>query len=528
MNLTTFARKAWVLLEKIERRSGWLVAAVSTIYFAVVCVLASTKQFWNDELFTFYISRRPTLPDVWNALLTGAEQLPPLFYVITRAFTALFGPGYLAFRLPEILGFWVMGLSLYFFVRSRSSAAYGLVAMVFPWVTESYYYSYEARPYGLIFGFCGVALLFWQSAVEGRRRSAALAGLSLSLAAAISCHYYAILIFVPFALGEAVRLAIRRKLDLPVSISIAAGLLPLVFFLPLIRAAHRYSGTFWAKPQWTNILGFYSYLLHPAILVLVCIPMIVAMPFVVRGPEREGRSGSFDRIPAHEIAAALGFLLIPLVAVFLAKTITGAFTYRYALPAVIGVSILLAWSASVVSSNRPSPGLAIGLIAVGIFSLSGVRTYYEWREAARKSDGSLQLLHDEARGGLPVVIAGPQMFFELSYLAGDKGAPWLTYLADKELGLKYTGTDDVELGLMNMKRWAPLHVADFHSFCGAQKPFFIYGHGAPFSWVVQELKKEQWRLTVKQINSGQILLLATHPNDQRARDIASTERSARE
>src|SRR6266508_1563014 len=140
----------------------------------------------NDELYTFYISLLPSHSDIWSALSTGADQIPPFFYMITRASILLFGENHVSIRLPEVLGFWVMSLCLFQFVSKRSSALHGLVAMLFPLVTDAYYYAFEARPYGLVLGFGGTALLCWQAAAEGYYRKLSLMGLALSLAAAIS------------------------------------------------------------------------------------------------------------------------------------------------------------------------------------------------------------------------------------------------------------------------------------------------------------------------------------------------------
>jgi hypothetical protein len=510
-----FTQKLWRLLERIEGRSAWLVGAVSVLYLGVVGALAAKKPFWNDELFTFYISRRPTLADVWNALLTGAEQLPPLFFVITRAFTALFGSSQLAFRLPEIFGFWVMTLCLYLFVRKRSSAAVGLVAMVFPLITEGITYSYDARPYGLVLGFSALALVFWQAAAEGSRRGLSLIGLSVSLAAAISCHYYAVLVFFPLLLGETIRFFERKRVDLPVLAAIAMGSIPLGLFMSLILAARRYSGTFWAKPHWMDMLGFYYYLLSPSVILLACVPMLLAADSVFESNQEA--VGSF-RIPKYEIAAALGFALIPSISVFLAKTVTGAFTNRYALPAVIGVSILLAWSLFVLARNKAGPGLLVAFLGLCVFLVSGTKTYRGLTGWAISAEQQLQFLSDQRADGLPIVVADPHFFFELSYLAAGKGPPWLVYLADRELALKYTGTDDVELGLVNFKKWAPIDVEDFHQFTAAKKEFLIYGPGhgpgAVYSWIIPELAKEEWKFAVKGSKAGQMLLLARPPRDR--------------
>lgn len=135
-------------LDIFERKPLAAIVCWTVFYLLLASVLAHEKPFWNDELFTFYISQRPSLADVWNALLTGAEQIPPLFFVITRSFTAVLGPSHIGFRLPEILGFWLMSVSLFYFVRVRSSVTYSLIALTFPLVTAAFEYAYEARPYG--------------------------------------------------------------------------------------------------------------------------------------------------------------------------------------------------------------------------------------------------------------------------------------------------------------------------------------------------------------------------------------------
>src|SRR3972149_1994188 len=192
---------AEALRNQCERRKLWLLCGFSIVFLISTCWLASRKLMWNDELFTLYISRLPSVSDIWSALSTGADQTPPFFHIITRASFSLFGVNHVSIRLPEVLGFWVMSLCLFQFVSKRSSAIYGFVAMLFPLVTIAYSYAYEARPYGLVLAFSGLPLLCWQSAAEGRYRKLSLIGLALSLAAAVSSHYYAVLLFLPLAVG---------------------------------------------------------------------------------------------------------------------------------------------------------------------------------------------------------------------------------------------------------------------------------------------------------------------------------------
>ena len=274
-----------------RRRSGTIAIGGSCgfwgvfhfLYLVSTFVVASRKLMWNDELFTFHIARLANVSELWSALMTGADQIPPVFYLITRASFFLFGINHLSIRLPEVVGFWIMSLCLYQFVSRRSSALYGFVAMLFPLVITAYDFAYEARPYGLVLGFCGLALLCWQSAAEGRYRKVSLIGLAVSCAAAVSTHYYGVLIFFPLALGEIVRSISRRRFDVPVWVALGLALIPLLLFIPLIEQAGTYAANFWARPHWGSIPEFYYFLLIPALSPLVAV-LILAAGFSTTDP----------------------------------------------------------------------------------------------------------------------------------------------------------------------------------------------------------------------------------------------------
>jgi hypothetical protein len=493
--------------QTLEQRPALLFSCATVIYFAIAGVLAFEKRLWNDELFTFYIASRPAWRDVWQALLTGAEQLAPLFYIITRAFTAVLGSSRLSLRLPEMIGFWLMSASLFCFVRRRfSSAAYGLVAMLLPTVTGAFYYADEARSYGLVLGFSGLALLCWQTVAADRTKVLSRVGLALSLAAALSCHYYAALSWGPFVLAECVRTVIKRRLDLWTWIALLAGLVPLVFFWPLIKAASGYSSHFWAKPRWTTPIAFYRDLLNPALLVVFAIPIILALYLTIRSSKDSVQASLRCSLAPYELAAVFGFILVPIFGVVVAKTVTGGFTNRYAMSAVIGVSILLTWSVYVIARRTSSVGLLIAGALMMLFAADGVRQY-RWFSADRQERTVLyHLLRSHAPAGVPLVIAGPHLFFELSHDAAQSHeSQKFIFLADQDLAMRYTDTDSVERELLALRNWAPLDVRDFHRFCASNPEFLLYGDSEPFSWVAQELVKEGRTLTVSARLEGQFL-----------------------
>src|ERR1700729_4017617 len=81
---------------------------VFTVLYAIPTVyLARIKLFWEDEFFTYYLSRTSSWHDLLQALATGADQHPPSFYYLTHLSTTVFGSSHAIVRLPAILGFWL-------------------------------------------------------------------------------------------------------------------------------------------------------------------------------------------------------------------------------------------------------------------------------------------------------------------------------------------------------------------------------------------------------------------------------------
>jgi 4-amino-4-deoxy-L-arabinose transferase-like glycosyltransferase len=250
---------------RLVAHPGTPLVVFSAVYLAATSVLAVRRPLWNDELYTYHFAQVPALTDLWRALDTGADQAPPLSYVVTRASLGTFGASAFALRLPEILAFLLFCICMYAFVARRTTRAYGVMAMLLPTLTAAYYYASEARAYALVLGFAALALVCWQLATEGVHRRIALVGLFAALALATSSHYYAVLVAVPLGLGELARTLAARRFDVPVWVAFSGGLLPLVGFAPLLSASRGYSADFWGRPSWQDPLRFLSFLLDPTV-----------------------------------------------------------------------------------------------------------------------------------------------------------------------------------------------------------------------------------------------------------------------
>jgi len=507
------------LLEKLDRlESGvaatfaawrwWIVGAVSLLYLVVTCVLAQNKLFWNDELFTVYISRFPTVSDIWAFLATGVEQLPPTFHILTRVVVQLFGEHHLTVRLPAILGVGVMGACLFVVVSRRTSPIYGLTAMLLPLVTQAHSYAYEARPYGLVLAFSAASLLCWQSAAEGHRRILSLVGLAATLAAALASHYYAVLVFVPLAVGELARSLGRRRLDPGIWLALCVATIPLWALLPLIQAGRKLAGTFWAKPRWRDMVGFYQNLLSPAAVPFLAIILILAIYAIVRSSAADRKVTTVAPPPLHEVVAAIGYLAIPGIAVVLAKLVTGAFTDRYALPAVIGLALVLPWGAYHLLDRRATMGVMLAALLSGWFVvIVGIEPAMQLRRERANPQAVYHFLRTATPGDEAVVIASPHTFFQLTYYAPPELASRLVYLADPAVALRYLDTDTPELGMREFRRWTRLRIEDYRAYRQAHPRFLLYADRGPWSWLLPALAAERVRFQVVALDGAAPLYL---------------------
>jgi hypothetical protein len=461
-----------------RRWGGWCLGLGVAALTAVACLRARARPLWYDELFTFYLAQLPTVGDLWAALAGGADLNPPLHYLAVRGTMALLGPGPLALRLPSVAGYAVMSLCLYRFAARRLGPSGALAAAAFPAATLAFDYAHEGRPYGLVLGLAGLALVAWQVAAEGRgggrRRRAALGAMALALAAAVSCHFFAVLIFVPIGLGELARA--RRRLDAATAAALVAGLIPLAFFGPILRASALYRGGFWAKPTWAHNAAFYAALLKnagvPLLLAVAALAALARFGAAGRRDREGGRGGGREPVPAHEWAAALGLVALPVVGFLVAKaTSAGSFTERYALATVLGFGLLIAYTADRLDDGRRRAGAVLALAFFGWFLLhEGFRLRAGSSAHATIAAGDFRPVEGS---GLPLVISRPMMYLQSYHDLPPDLAGRLVFVA--------RGRRTEEVALRALSRWVPLKVVEERPFLGEHSRFFLCGYPAdPF------------------------------------------------
>jgi hypothetical protein len=465
----------------------WLLGVFTILYFTSTGLFACNKPLWYDELFTVHLAQLPRLADICSALADGTDLNPPLCHLATRAALVIGGQTPWAARLPAMVSFWVLCLCLFHFVRRRCSPLYAWIALIFPLATGASYYAYEARPYGLVLGFCGLSLVCWQTAAEGGTRRVALAGLTLSIAGAILSHYYAVLLVVPLALGELVRSISRKRLDLPVWLAVVLGVVPLGLLWPWMEQARIYAPHFWAKPGWDRVSPTYLDLMadmRTPLLVLLLVLVFYRTRPLVKMPS--GGQHSRPAFPWHEPAAAIGLVTLPVLGITLGKFVTGVFTTRYVLPAVAGFAILV----PLICFKRTRGKVFLARLVLGVLlAMVGVREVRAWTRLRRHADWlckTCAYLEQHGDKDQVVAICNPVQFLELVHHGPPALVRRLVYLSDLDAAIRLGDHDTSERALRKLRQWTALKVVDFGSFIATHPDFLVYGNNGWLPAALQE------------------------------------------
>ncbi len=463
-----------------------MLAALTVLYLAITG-LSVTRQLWHDELFTYYIAKSPSMERFWQAV--HLDLNPPLSYLAVRASLALLGDNVYATRFPSMLGFLAGSLCFYRFVSKRLRPVYGLLAMLVFWSTPFFSFSTEARPYGLIIGFFGIAMLAWQGAVDSRRRWAAVLILGLAVTGMMLSHFFTVFYIGPFCLAELMRWYRSRKFDLPVW---AALLLPSLILFAYMATMRRYEAavfppSFQASPS--KIIGFFYRTLEPESLVLLaglCIPMLV----VFRRQRREPVNGVSWKLLDAVFTA--GLLTIPVIINLVLMRSHGVAFHRYSGPAVLAYGLLFAFFlAANTNVNRLAGAVACCILLVYVASVNlvppALTVLRAWRSA---SSTSLQPPFIQGvRPDLPLVAASGLTFLEMDRYAGPSTVSRLYYLCDRDLAIRYAHATIFEAFPL-IKQYFPIRatVEPYQKFVREHPEFLVLGTpDYPEDWLLRRL-----------------------------------------
>jgi fumarate reductase subunit D len=506
----------WPRLKLLANRSdtfaAWLVPVVLAEILTVGTLKAFYKPFWLDEIMGVLIAKLPRSSDIWEVCKSGADNQPALYHYAMRASLRLFGNDALGMRMPSLLGYIFFCFCVYWFVSRRSSPLYGLVAMLFPSLTASWYYATEGRPYALLLACAGLGVVSWQSIVMQRRRGLMLGALALSLLCALNLHYYAVLLVIPFAIAESVRTYCRRKLDPAVWVALLAPLMVLLIYVPVLQASRVNSGiptAYFAKASLSESLWtFAQEFLGRSIVALVCLAGLYFSVQIFRTQSEGEYVGHTLRraefIP--EASLVLGFTCFPVFAVALSRFGTHIFFTRYAIAGVLGLAALIGLAASLAFINRKAPGLALACIFI-VLVVHDQRQYdlpliSIMRDAPASVRTEQRIPETVTKDELPIAVTNPDDFMQFVYYGSPNLQKRVVYVSSEVSALHYLGYTFHERMMIGSAPYFGTQVIDYATFIHAHQSFYVLGPLLPAEWMVPKLLDDHAELRLLQGGPG--------------------------
>ena len=496
---------------KVRSSALWL-AAISLIYWFCAGLRAAYRPFWYDELLTWHLARLPSVAAIWATLQTGADNQMPLTSVSVYYSQLVFGAGLLATRLPALVGFWVMLLGIYVFLRRRLPLPYALIGMMFPMLTFAWSYAFEARGYGLLLGGVALALVSWQAAAEGNRRPLALVGIAAGLAVALGSVAVALVLAVPFALGEAVRTFERRRLDLPVWIAFgAAGLVALLY--PAVAAGTRDWHLEALRPSLTQISDVYATFLKSSVTPLL-IAGGAAYVLITLDSNKKADPGAGSALPRHEAAAMLALAATPAILLVIGLFSSHFFFFtRHAMSCVIALAVWIAILACRCAGGRPRAGWLMLLVMMAWLTAARAREAVALaHDPTSEFRNQYALLAGAAADGRPVVVSAAQSLLAADFYLPADAAARLYYVVDHESARAYAGQDlsDKNVTAVSHSFQLRAHVLPWTDFAAARRSFLWYKTTDGFG-ICDVLLRSGWHVSLKALGEEQEALYEVTP-----------------
>jgi hypothetical protein len=331
---------------KASTRSNLLVVFFLLLTIVLSLIWSHARLMWNDEFLSFYSDGVATFKQVILVQLHHPISLdPPTYHLLSHLSMDLIGRNAIALRLPALAGFLLFQLCLFFFVHRLAGNRSAVIAMAVPILTASFRYSLEGRPYGLLLGLYALSLLCWQIATIDdnvpRSRLLPLAGLTVSIALAITSHYFGVLILIPVSLGELSRIYFRKRLDFGVLIALTLGLASVGLILPFKRALMVYRRHYYITGVNIHDISqgyrelFLRYTTWPIPLqkLAAAIMVVLALTLAYAGYKRFKRRAATEH--AYTWVALSAMVLLPFFGYLFGRFVTHTMEVRYVIAALI-------------------------------------------------------------------------------------------------------------------------------------------------------------------------------------------------
>jgi len=485
----------------------WALAfLVLTAAFSLIA--SRYRLIGGDDLLELWCDSVGSFGQLLHIQRTSPLAIDPFFYhILTFVGIRQFGVSPFLLRLPSLAGFVAMQVCLFYFVRRIASERAAVFALAFPAITGGFVYTLQIRPYGVLLGLFGLAMLSWQTAVRREdRRAGVLVVLALSIATAINTHYYGVLLLLPLCAGEVVRVWQRRRLDIPMSLALGAGMSGILFLLPFLKGAAEFRNHFEAgSVAYRSITQTYNFIVlardtfsaRTNHLLAIALGLLLAL--ILWSCIRQWR-GKILNLPGAEFVFLLTLAGLPVFTFLLGHFVTHAMEPRYALGAIIGIAALVSIALEPLFRKPAAAFLVLLLLFVGITWKGIVRVGAEARATQEALADSV--LPEQIRAAImasPTKLLYTQDIDLFGFLVFHRADPEvlshmvLMYSPNEEMRWIHSGSDSRTVA--NLKSFTTYTIVPYESVI--QEPgehLFVVTHGG-WNWLDKALANERLEVT---------------------------------
>jgi hypothetical protein len=232
----------------------------------------------------------------------------------------------------------------------------------------------------------------------------------------------------------------------------------------------------------SDILNTYTFIFSPLTDRLVVGGAIVLL-VLVAVPRKLARDAS-RTIPAHEVAAGLLSLSIPALGVGLGVAVTGVFVPRYAMAAVVGLSLVI----PMVVWWRHTRWAIAELFLCGFLAVAFMMSIWPSLVTPPVFQDpflSRPLLQSAVASGPPVVSSSSLQFLQYWYYTPTAQKGRLRYLADPEEAKKRMRSDTIDRGYLALRRWTAVPIDPYAEYVAGHREFRV--HEAGSGWLLGKL-----------------------------------------
>ncbi len=484
------------------------MAALILFYFGLTAAQAS-RYLWHDELYTYYIAKSPSLIALWHNIRLDLN--PPLIFLAERFSLKAFGDNLYSARIPSILGFLVGSLCFGKFVSNRLRPAYGILAVLVFWATPFEYFATEARPYGLVIGFFGLAMLAWQKAIQPNRSASSVLLLGFAVLGMMCSHLLALIYIVPFGFVELLRWYRTRRFDWALWAALILPSILLVIYIPLMSRYQESAFPAVTQASPAKLIGFFYRMLEPESL-----GFLLALCFGLLAGSRKSRSpeDTAPFLPSLEWAFAWALILIPVLVTAAMMRSHGVAFPRYSGPAVLLFGVLFAFLLAMFTRSSRFAAAIAGCVLLLYLTGSNAQTALGAVKAFRNRHAPRPpLALAVVRPDLPLVAASGINFIELDRYADPATVARLHYLTDREYAIRYAHATIFE-GMPNLIGRFPIraNIEPYRQFVADHPYFLVLGQmNYPEDWLLRRLADIHAGLQYLGDYSGSQLYLVTMP-----------------